>query len=200
MPWTVVVLVLLVWKGRLAPAAARRPSPDPQMVYLWCWVLAPLLLFTLARNVLEAYAQPAMPAFALITARLLMERDARGAGSRIWLLGLVMPVVGAALLVFGLQRIDARAQRTLLAHPHDAAAPLVYLFRRPFSGQFYSQGRAIEVRERDEALRWLQGDKPATLLVPDYEFDRLALKDDPRWREVARHGHYVMLVPRRAAP
>jgi 4-amino-4-deoxy-L-arabinose transferase-like glycosyltransferase len=200
MPWTVVVLVLLVWKGRPASVAARRPSPDPQMAYLWCWVLAPLLLFTLARNVLEAYAQPAMPAFALITARLLMERDARGASSRIWLLGLVMPLVGAALLVFGQQRIDARAQRTLLAHPHDAAAPLVYLFRRPFSGQFYSQGRALEVRGRDEALRWLQGDKPATLLVPDYEFDRLALKDDPRWREVARHGQYVMLVPRRAAP
>ena len=200
MPWTVVVLVLLVWKGRLAPAAARRPSPDPQMAYLWCWVLAPLLLFTLARNVLEAYAQPAMPAFALITARLALERMPRGAASRLWLLGLLAPLAGAAILIIGAQRIDGRAQRALLAQPHDENAPLVYLFRRPFSGQFYSQGRALEVRERDEALRWLQGDKPATLLVPDYEFDRLALKDDPRWREVARHGHYVMLVPRRVAP
>ena len=54
------------------------------------------------------------------------------------------------------------------------------------------------MRERDAALAWLASDKPATLLVPDYEFDRLALKDDPRWREVARHRHNVMLVPRRA--
>jgi hypothetical protein len=200
MPWTLVALVLLVWKGRPAPATARRPSPDPQMAYLWCWVLAPLLIFTLARNVLEAYVQPAMPAFALITARLALERMPRGAASRLWLLGLLAPLAGAAILVIGAQRIDGRAQRTLLAQPHDENAPLVYLFRRPFSGQFYSQGRAIEVRERDDALRWLQGDRPATLLVPDYEFDRLALKDDPRWREVARHGRYVMLVPRRAAP
>ncbi len=198
MPWTLVALALLVWPRKLVSTAARRPAPDPQMAYLCCWVLAPLLLFTLARNVLEAYALPALPAFALITARLAMERMPRGAASPVWLLGLVTPLVGAAILVIGAQRIDGRAQRTLLAHPHDPNAPLVYLFRRPFSGQFYSQGRAIEVRERDAALAWLASDKPATLLVPDYEFERLALKDDPRWREVARHGHYVMLVPRRA--
>ena len=161
-------------------------------------MLAPLLLFTLARNILEAYALPALPAFALITARLFMEREPRGAASRVWLLGLVMPVVGAALLVFGQQRIDARAQRSLLAYPHDANAPLVYLFKRPFSGQFYSQGRALEVRDRDEALRWLDGDKAATLLLPDYEFDRLEIAKNPHWAEVARHGGYVML--RRRAP
>ncbi|HRI17850.1 MAG TPA: glycosyltransferase family 39 protein [Burkholderiaceae bacterium] len=200
LPWTPVLLALLVWRGRPVSEAARRPAPDPQMAYLWCWVLAPLLLFTMARNILEAYALPALPAFALITARLAMERLPRGAASRVWLLGLVMPLVGTAILVVGAQRIDARAQRTLLAYPHDEGAPLIYLFRRPFSGQFYSQGRAIEVRDREVSLAWLASNQPATLLVPDYEFERLALKDSPRWREVARHGGYVMLVPRRAAP
>ena len=198
MPWTIVALALLLRRRQPVAPAARRPAPDPQMAYLWCWVLAPLLLFTLARNILEAYALPALPAFALITARLFMEREPRGAASRVWLLGLVMPVVGAALLVFGQQRIDARAQRSLLAYPHDANAPLVYLFKRPFSGQFYSQGRALEVRDRDEALRWLDGDKAATLLLPDYEFDRLEIAKNPHWAEVARHGGYVML--RRRAP
>ena len=61
--------------ARCAGSPCRRrhggPSPDPQMAYLLCWVLAPLLLFTMARNILEAYALPALPAFALITARLL---------------------------------------------------------------------------------------------------------------------------------
>jgi 4-amino-4-deoxy-L-arabinose transferase-like glycosyltransferase len=200
MPWTLVALVLLVGRRRTVDAAAQRPSPDPQMAYLWCWVLAPLVLFTLARNVLEAYALPALPAFALITTRLAMERLPRGADSRVWLLGLAAPVVGAAILLVGAQRIDGRAQRTLLAHPRDESVPLIYLFRRPFSGQFYSGGRALEVLDRDAALAWLASDRPATLLVPDYEFDRLGLKDSPRWAEAARHGGYVMLVPRRATP
>ena len=194
LPWSVVALLAL--RRKPVSAAARRPAPDPQIAYLLCWVLAPLLLFTMARNILEAYALPALPAFSLITARLLMEREARGAASRVWLLGLIMPIVVCVLLVVGRERIEARAQRKLLAVPHDAAAPLVYLFKRPFSGQFYSEGRALEVRDAAEATRWLATAKPATLLVPEHDFDRLALAADERWAEAGRHGGYVMLRKR----
>lgn len=202
LPWSVVALAVL--RRKPVSVALRRPSPDPQMAYLLCWVLAPLLLFTMARNVLEAYALPALPAFALITARLLMERDARGAASPVWLLGLVMPIVACALLLFGQARIESRSQRSLLARIEQSPAiagagtdaPLVYLFKRPFSGQFYSAGRALEVRDGAEAARWLATDKPAILLVPDYEFDRLSLASDTRWVAVARHGGYVMLRKR----
>ncbi len=194
LPWSVVALLAL--RRKPVSEAARRPSPDPQIAYLLCWVLAPLLLFTMARNILEAYALPALPAFALLTARLLMEREAKGAASRVWLLGLIMPIVGCVLLVIGHQRIEARSQRKLLAVPHDADAPLVYLFKRPFSGQFYSAGRALEVRDSAEVARWLASDKPATLLVPEHEFVRLSLATDLRWVEVARHGGYVMLRKR----
>jgi 4-amino-4-deoxy-L-arabinose transferase-like glycosyltransferase len=194
LPWSVVALLLLLRKP--ASAALLRPSPDPQLAYLWCWVLAPLLLFTLARNILEAYALPALPAFALITARLFMERIAQGSSSRIWLLGLVLPLVLAGMLVFGHDRTEARSQRKLLATSHDADAPLVYLFKRPFSGQFYSAGRALEARDSADVARWLATSQPATLLVPEPEFTRLSLDSDPRWTEVARHGGYVMLSRR----
>jgi len=194
LPWSVVALLLL--RRRPVSAAAQRPSPDPQMAYLLCWVLAPLLLFTLARNILEAYALPALPAFALIAARLSMERNPKGAASRVWLLGLIMPIVAWAMLVFGHDRIEARSQRKLLAQAQDTRAPLVYLFKRPFSGQFYSAGRALEVRDGAEIARWLATENPATLLLPEHEFGRLALANDARWVEVARHGGYVMLTKR----
>jgi len=194
LPWSVVTLLAL--RSKPASAAARRPSPDPQMAYLLCWVLAPLLLFTTARNILEAYALPVLPAFALITARLLMEREASGTASWVWLLGLIMPLVACGLLVFGQQGIEARSQRRLLEKVHDPDMPLAYLFKRPFSAQFYSAGHALEVRDDAEVARWLATDKPATLLVPEYEFDRLSLAADKRWVEVARHGGYVMLKKR----
>ena len=196
LPWSVVALALLRKKPLAAPAL--RPSPDPQWAYLWCWVLAPLLLFTLARNILEAYALPALPAFALITSRLFIEREPRGAGSRVWLLGLIMPLVACALLVFGHARIEARSQRKMLADLPDTDTPVVYLFKRPFSGQFYSAGRALEVRDSADVARWLATDKQATLLVPEHEFAVLALASDPRWIEIARHGGYVMLKRRQA--
>ncbi len=198
MPWTVVALVLWLRKKPVS-AAVQRPSPDPQMAYLLCWVLAPLLLFTMARNILEAYALPALPAFALIVARLFMEREPKGAASKTWLLGLIMPLVALGILVFGQQRIEARSQRALLTRVPDATAPLVYLVKRPFSGQFYSAGRALEARGSAEVARWLATDKPATLLVAEADFASLSLATDPRWVEVARHGGYVMLT-RRPAP
>lgn len=193
LPWTVVALVL----GLKRPHSpnSRRPSPDPQMAYLLCWVLAPLLLFTTARNILESYALPSLPAFALITARLFMEREPRPAASRVWLLGLVMPLVAVALLIAGQERIEARAQRRLLAGQTDRAVPIVYFYKRPFSGQFYSAGRAIEATDPADIARWIATDRPAVLLIPDYEFERQPLATDPRWVVAARHGGYVMLRP-----
>ena len=196
LPWSIAALALL--RRRPASGSARRPSPDPQMAYLLCWMLAPLLMFTLARNILETYALPALPAFALMIARLFMEREPKGASSRVWLLGLVMPLVVCAILVFGHERIEAHSQRRMLANLQDNDAPLIYLFQRPYSGQFYSAGRAREVRDSADIARWLATDEPATLLVPEHEFGVLSLATDPRWVEVARHGGYVMLKKRQA--
>lgn len=198
MPWTVVALALLL---RKRPPATLPPARDPQLRYLVCWVLAPLLLFTMARNILEAYALPALPAFALMVTRLFMAREPKGAASRVWLLGLIMPLVGCALLVLGHNRIEERSQRKLLAGVQGAPAdvPLVYLVKRPFSGQFYSAGRALEAADDAAIEKWLATEQPATLLLPDYEFDRRGMVNDPRWAEAGRHGGYVMLK-RRAVP
>ena len=78
----------------------------------------------------------------------------------------------------------------------ESDTPLVYLYHRPYSGQFYSAGRARVAREGDEVARWLATDAPATLVVPVHEFGVLSLATDTRWVEVARHGGYVMLKKR----
>lgn len=197
LPWSIVALVLL--RRKPVSAQARRPSPDPQIAYLLCWVLAPLVLFTFARNTLESYALPALPAFALITARLFMEREPRGASSRVWLLGLIMPVVVAALIATGSERFgDKGSQRVLLAPLRDSDAAIVYLYERPFSAQFYSHGRAKLAKDPAEIQRWLATDKPAILLLPQGRFDALGLAADPRWVEAGRHEGYVMLKRREA--
>jgi 4-amino-4-deoxy-L-arabinose transferase-like glycosyltransferase len=198
LPWSIVTLARL--RKKPVSESTRRPSPDPQIAYLLCFVLAPLLLFTPARNILETYALPALPAFALIAARLFMEREVKGAASRVWLAGLVTPLAFCTILVFGHERIEAHSQRKLLASLRQSDAPLVYLFQRPYSGQFYSAGRARVARESDEVARWLATDAPATLVVPEHEFGVLSLATDPRWVELVRHGGYVMLLKKRQAP
>ncbi|HRP27477.1 MAG TPA: glycosyltransferase family 39 protein [Burkholderiaceae bacterium] len=195
LPWSIVALVLL--RRKPVSAQARRPSPDPQIAYLLCWVLAPLVLFTLARNTLESYALPALPAFALITARLVMEREPGGASSRVWLLGLVMPIVVAGLIATGSERFgDKGSQRVLLAPLRDSKVPIVYLYERPFSGQFYSGGRAQLATDPAAVETWLATGEPAILLLPQGRFEALGLAADPRWAEAGRHEGFVMLERR----
>jgi len=69
-PWIVPALGgLKSWRWAWL---ARRVNPRAQeSVFLACWVLGPLLFFTLNQSKLPQYVLPLMPAFALAAARLL---------------------------------------------------------------------------------------------------------------------------------
>ncbi len=146
LPWSLVLPVLL-WRRR----AALRPThgqnvceQNPGLVsLLLCWLLAPLWLFSLAGNILPAYVLPGIPAIGLLMAILIKPQDNR------LLIGCaaILPVVLViALVVLNLGIADRKSDRALLSHITDEA-PIFYLEHRPFSGQFYSQGRAKLLRD-----------------------------------------------------
>ena len=87
----------------------------------------------------------------------------------------------------------------MLAQVQRTEAPVVYLFKRPFSGQSCTSGRALEVRDDAAIAGWPATEQPMTLLLPDCAFERLGLATDARWAEAARHDGYVMLR-RRTVP
>jgi 4-amino-4-deoxy-L-arabinose transferase-like glycosyltransferase len=78
-PW--IVPALSRWKNWRWVWLARRVNPQAQeAVLLACWILGPLLFFTLNRSKLPQYVLPLMPPFALAAARLLT-REAPELGS-----------------------------------------------------------------------------------------------------------------------
>lgn len=85
-PW--IVPALARWKNWRWVWLARRVNPHAQeAILLTCWVLGPLLFFTLNRSKLPQYVLPLMPAFALAAARLLTRQESAlgggiGVGSR----------------------------------------------------------------------------------------------------------------------
>ena len=73
-PWIVPALVHTkhwrwAWLGRTVNAGAQ------EAILLTCWVLGPLLFFTLNQSKLPQYVLPLMPAFALAAARVLTRTD-----------------------------------------------------------------------------------------------------------------------------
>ena len=69
-PWSIPALARVKnWRWAWL---ARRVNPQAQeSMFLACWVLGPLLFFTLNQSKLPQYVLPLMPAFALTAARLL---------------------------------------------------------------------------------------------------------------------------------
>ena len=69
-PW--IVPALARWKNWRWSWLARRVNPNAQeTILLVCWVLGPLLFFTLNQSKLPQYVLPLMPPFALAAARAL---------------------------------------------------------------------------------------------------------------------------------
>lgn len=100
-PWIVPALGRLRKNWRWA-WHARRVNPQAQeAILLACWVLGPLLFFTLNQSKLPQYMLPLMPPFALAAARLLTRRAFElgggiGVASRPY--ALIAAILGLALV------------------------------------------------------------------------------------------------------
>lgn len=136
LPWS-IVLPVLVWRR-------RHFIKDQDQVYqglfsfLLFWLISPLLLFTLSGNILPAYVLPGIPALGLMVAMLVSEKDMK------WFFNVscVIPVlVIIALAVLNLGLADSRSDRVIFNTVQDET-PVFYAGKRPFSGQFYSEGKA----------------------------------------------------------
>lgn len=154
LPWS----PLLIWqtiKGLKKSEISGKGSTSFR-VFLWCWMLSPLLLFTLAGNILPSYVMPAIPAMAILIACNLDLTQAKDQ-KYVRFSGVFTPALLAlttVILAFGLT--SKQAEKGLLAvwekQPHSESSRIFYVGGRPFSGQFYSKGRAQKVDSMEEVV------------------------------------------------
>ena len=135
-PWSLVLPILL--GVRHSKVAQLWQHENGLFSFLALWLLSPLILFSFAGNILPAYVLPGIPALALLIAMLYKRCDSK------WFSGiaLVLPLLlMIMMLVLNMGKADSRSDRILFANI-DPEMPVFYIDDRPFSGQFYSQGRA----------------------------------------------------------
>jgi 4-amino-4-deoxy-L-arabinose transferase-like glycosyltransferase len=90
LPWSIVALSSLRSKS-----SAEVPSDREVRLYLWMWIVIPLVFFSLSRGKQEQYVLPLVPAVALVAAsRWFSGWKARRSGSIAWCL------LGLAFLVY----------------------------------------------------------------------------------------------------
>lgn len=136
LPWS-IVLPILFWVRRRQD---RQINADHKGLtsFLFMWLLSPLVLFTMAGNILPAYVLPGIPALGLLVASLVNKKDFR------WLSGTacILPaLLMIAILVLNLGKADEKSDRIIFSKI-TRNEPVFYVGNRPFSGQFYSNGKA----------------------------------------------------------
>ncbi|MFC1235850.1 ArnT family glycosyltransferase [Vibrio sp. F74] len=139
LPWS-VVLPILLWVRRKNDSTILA-SHKGLTSFLFLWLLSPLILFTMAGNILPAYILPGVPALGLLVASLVTNKDFR------WFSGIaaVLPVLlMVTMLVLNLGKADEKSDRVIF-NQITTDAPVFYVSKRPFSGQFYSNGKAKQL-------------------------------------------------------
>jgi len=196
LPWSPVALVSawLAWRH-----SAQKPLShidinfdSKECLYLLAWIASPLLFFTTARNILEAYVLPGLPAFALLTALLMLAATQRSAWlAQGWWLAWICPVLFVGWLSLSPDP-ELRSQRALLRH-WPANSTLVYLGVRPLSANFYAHGLAKVASSAADIQQWMASAEPLTLVMSDASYEALPPQDKAAWKVLATHAGFTML-------
>jgi 4-amino-4-deoxy-L-arabinose transferase-like glycosyltransferase len=136
LPWSPLLLFAagtsVIRRSSLIPA-------DRLLLFMLLWMCSPMLLFTVAGNILPAYVLPGLPALGILIVKTMPAEPPRYGR----LLLLVGPVLLLLLcLLAALVAANEYSDKGLLAAGIDSGDELYYFVERPYSAQYYSNGRA----------------------------------------------------------
>jgi len=139
-PWSLPIAVAVV---RWVINREGRARPDPLQLFLVLWMCSPMLLFTLAGNVLPAYVLPGLPAIGMLT----LKAFPRPVVARGKPLLAVAPLVLLAVMTEFVLEGDQKFSDQHLLSGVTAGEELYYYHHRPYSAQYYSHGLARTTEE-----------------------------------------------------
>ncbi|CAM3611941.1 ArnT family glycosyltransferase [Vibrio aquimaris] len=137
-PWS-LILPILWWNKRKQLGIGIDPESG-LLSFLVFWMLSPMLLFTFAGNILPAYVLPGIPAMSVLIAILLSDEGNDNQWFKI--VSGVVPILLLGAVIFIQSGTGNRRSDKALLRDIDPSVPTYYIGRRPFSGQFYSSGKA----------------------------------------------------------
>lgn len=158
-PWSFLLIGGGMWK---VISSATRSSGHPLLTrYLVCFMLAPMMLFTLSGNILTAYVLPGFSAMAILIAQQFTLNKRLLSGAVVtWVLLI------SVLLAYYQGAFNKTSEERLLTSKHFdfEHIPLYYWQERPFSARFYSNGTA-RLLETSDALQQVISSEPAFYLA-----------------------------------
>ena len=145
LPWSLVFFGIIINAIVKKKPAELIKSNDGWRLYCLLWMIAPLMFFTLSANIIWTYTLTGLAGFALLladwlTIRVVYQR----------MLALCVPLCFIGLILYyHYPNVDffKSQHQLILSYQKNAQKDerLIYFNRRPYSAQFYMQGKAIDL-------------------------------------------------------
>jgi len=198
LPWPLLLTLLAVIRRRQGGRPASGGMSDGYHGYLLLWGLWPCVFFTMSGNILWTYVLPALPALAILVAQWTSQPSMDKRAEWILVAGVwvstAMLIVWVGWILNSGYTTEKSAKSLVMDYRAQAqpGEPLLFLGEVPFSGSFYSDGRAQRLADLTELIT----KPPATSVLVVMSLDEFyAIPQEMRdqFREVARRGHRVLM-------
>jgi 4-amino-4-deoxy-L-arabinose transferase-like glycosyltransferase len=210
--WLFALLAALPWSAALAVILARRSGRqafftkqtlrDRWLSYLFFWLLAPLILFTLAANVLVTYIAPGLAAVALLAAHVFAKFAEPPDWRRFRYIVAIVPFLFLLAAIVTLVKPGASyvpSQANIVAAfkkaTHDGSTGIVYAFDFPYSAKFYTGGQAKYVGRIDEMTAALRESRPY-FVIPVEAYPKLPEDLRKHLVVVTEQNRHMLLKPK----
>jgi hypothetical protein len=190
-PWSFVFLKIALTKLIKIKPGKLLPVNNSWQLYCLLWMISPLLFFTFSANLIWTYALPALPGFALLLADWLELPKYRVA------LALCVPL-SFMVLVIACQFPNVEflaSQKSLVSAYKQVTQPqeqLIYFLDRPYSAEFYLQGKAVFETGIDELQASLASPNHSFYVIRKESVDILPEMIKSHLDLIASYGAYAL--------
>jgi 4-amino-4-deoxy-L-arabinose transferase-like glycosyltransferase len=158
--WFIGILIANIRKGRKILV-----KDDGWLFYITLWALSPLLIFTMAKNIILTYTLPGIPAFALLLGHFLVGSIKESIWMKRAFFASTLVAPGLALVFITLsysQPSSVNSEKYLVeAFMKDHTDPnnkLIYFDSHAYSAMFYSEGSVSLIGDLNQLVQKLEED------------------------------------------
>lgn len=198
LPWPLLLTLLAVIRRRQGGRPASGGMSDGYHGYLLLWGLWPCVFFTMSGNILWTYVLPALPALAILVAQWTSQPSMGKRAEWILVAGVwvstAMLIVWVGWILNSGYTTEKSAKSLVMDYRAQAqpGEPLLFLGEVPFSGSFYSDGRAQRLADLTELITKPPGTSVLVVMSLD-ELNAVPQEMRDQFREVARRGQRVLM-------
>lgn len=187
-PWS---FYLLYFSLKTKRASVSFSADTKSLVpYLIAWLIAPMLLFTMAGNILAIYV---MPGFAALAVLIAVTAQSNKQPLVIALSSFCLITSALAILILGGFSKSSEAELLGRDLNFDQHSKLYYWQHRPFSAQFYSQGQAQLLQNKLQLNQLFNSTESFNLVLRKNDYAKFDLAVLQQCKQVAQSKKRIQL-------